>query len=72
MATNDGQLLIPVANKRVDTMIAGAETSQLHLLAIFNLFRIAITPFERNLGISVRVDEDVECAVTVQHGQESD
>ena len=63
-------ILAPVANKRIHSMIARAETPELHFLAVFNLFRVAIAPLKRDFGVSVCVHEYVESTVPIQHGQE--
>lgn len=64
--TNPPNLLIckPVANKSIDSMITRTEASQLHFLAILNLLCIAISPFHWHFRVSVRVDQDIECAVS--------
>lgn len=51
-------------------MIARAETSQLHLFAILNLLGVTVTPLQGNLGVGVGIDEDIEGAISIQHGQE--
>jgi len=51
-------------------MITRTKTPQLDLLPILDLLRIAVAPLQRHLGIRVRVDEDVERTVAVQHRQE--
>lgn len=45
-------------------MIARAETSQLHLLAILYLLGVAISPFNRHFGVRICIDQDIERAVT--------
>ena len=57
---------IPVAYKRIDSMIACAETSQLHLLSIFNLLCITITPFDRHIRVRVSIHKHVECTVAIE------
>lgn len=52
-------------------MIASAEASELHLLAILDLLRIAVAPFEWDIRVGVSIDKNVECAVSVEHWQES-
>ena len=62
---------LPITNKRVDPMVARAETSQLHLLPILNLLRVAISPFHRHFGVRICVDQDVERAIAgIELGQE--
>lgn len=53
-------------------MAVRRKAPQHHLLRILHLLRITITPFKRNLTVSIGVDQDVERAVAVQHGEESD
>ena len=61
----------PVANKRINSMIARAETPQLHLLPVFDLFSITVAPFNRDIGIGVGVHKHIESAVTVELWEES-
>lgn len=51
-------------------MIVRAETPQLHLLAVLDLLRVAVAPFDGHLRISIGIDEDVEGAVPVENGKE--
>lgn len=44
-------------------MIARAETPQLHLLPIFYLLRVAVSPFHRHFRVCIGVDQDIESAV---------
>jgi hypothetical protein len=60
----------PIANQRIHTMIARAETPQLHLLPVLDLLRIAIAPLHRHLAIGIRIHQHVERAVAVQLRQE--
>jgi hypothetical protein len=53
-------------------VITGTETPQLNLLTILDLFRITVSPFNRNIRVRVGVDHDVERAIAVQHWQERD
>jgi hypothetical protein len=46
-------------------MVAGAETSQLHLFSIPNLFCITVTPFYRNIRVGIGIDEDIERAIAI-------
>jgi hypothetical protein len=50
-------------------MIARAEASQLDLFAVLNLFGVAVAPFKRYFRVGVGVDQHIEGAVAVQHGQ---
>lgn len=51
-----------VANHGIYAMIACAETSQLYLFTALNLLSIAITPFNRNIRVGIRIDKNIECA----------
>lgn len=57
---------IPIAYKRINPMIARTETSQLHLFPVFDLFSVAITPFNGNIRVGVRIHKYIECAITVE------
>lgn len=52
-------------------MVARAEASQLYLFAILDFFGVAVAPLEWHVRICIGVDEHVEGAITVEHGQES-
>ena len=52
-------------------MIASAEASELHLLAILDFLCIAVAPFEWDIGVGISIDKNVECAVSVEHWQKS-
>ncbi len=65
-------LHILIANQRLHPMIARAETSKLHLLAVFDLLGIAISPFQGYLGLGICINEDIEGTIPIQHGQERD
>lgn len=45
-------------------MIARAETPQLHLLPIHYFLRVAISPFHWHFRVRIRVDQDIECAIS--------
>jgi len=62
----------PVAHHRIYAMVASSEASQLHLLATFNLFGIAISPLNRHVGIRVGIHKHIESARFGKFGQESD
>lgn len=51
-------------------MISSAETPQLHLLPVLDLFGVAISPLYRNVRISVSVDKDVESAIAIELWEE--
>lgn len=53
----------PITDKRINPMIARAETPQLHLLSIHYLLCVAISPFHWHFRVRVCVDQDIECAV---------
>lgn len=53
-------------------MVRSAEPTQLDTLAVLNLFGVGVAPFDRDIAVSVCVDEHVECAVTVELRQEGD
>lgn len=53
-------------------MIVRTKTPQHDLFGILDLLGIAVAPLERDLGVGVGVDEDVEGAVAVEHGEEGD
>jgi hypothetical protein len=44
----------------------------LHFLGVLDVFGITVTPFQRNFGILVGIDQDIEGAVAIKHGQECD
>ncbi len=47
-------------------MIARTEAPQLYLFPVFDLLSVAITPFNRNIRVGVRVHKHIERAVTVK------
>lgn len=51
-------------------MIVRAEAPQLHLLAVLDLLRVAVAPFDGHFRVSIGVDEDVEGAVPVENREE--
>lgn len=52
-------------------MITRTKTPQLHLLPIFNLFRIAIPPLHWYFRIRIRIHQHIERAIPIQLRQES-
>ena len=67
-----GALLVgqPIADQRVDPVVARAEAAQLHALAVGDLLGVAVAPLDRHLAVGVGVDEHVEGAVAVELRQE--
>lgn len=55
---------VPVADKCIDTVIAGTETAQLHFLAVLNLLRVAVAPLDRYVRVGIGIDQHIECAIT--------
>jgi hypothetical protein len=53
-------------------MVARTETPQLHLLAILDLLRIAISPLHRHFTIRIRIHQHIERAISIQLWQECD
>jgi len=53
-------------------MIARAEASQLHLLAILDLLRVTVPPLKRHIRVRVGIDQHVKRAIPVQNWKESD
>lgn len=62
----------PVADQCADPVIIGAEAPELDLLCVLNILGITVTPFHGYLGVSIGVDENVECAVAVEDREECD
>lgn len=60
----------PVTHERVNSVVARAKASELDSLRIIDLLSIAVTPLNRNVRISIGVDEDVEGTVTTELGKE--
>lgn len=52
-------------------MVICTEAPQLHFFGVFDLFGVAVAPFDRHFGIRISVDQDVEGTVSVQNGEES-
>jgi hypothetical protein len=48
----------------------GREAAQHHFLSVLDFFGVGITPFERDFGVGVCVDEHVEGTVPIEHGEE--
>lgn len=53
-------------------MVVRTEASQLYLLRVLDLFRVAIAPFNGHFGVGIGVNENVEGAVSIKHGKECD
>lgn len=51
-------------------MVICTEAPELHLLGVFDLLGVAVAPFDRDFGVCVRIHEHVECAVSVENGEE--
>lgn len=61
-----------VADKRANTVVVGAEAAELDFLGVLDLLSIAVTPFHRDIRVSIGVDEDVESAIAIENGEEGD
>ena len=65
-------VLLPqsITNQRINTVVRRTETPQLHSLAIFDFFRVRISPFNRDITIRVGIHQDIEGAVPAQLREE--
>lgn len=54
-----------VANESANTMVVGAEATQLHLFGILDLFSITISPLHGHFRVRVSVNQHIEGAVSV-------
>jgi hypothetical protein len=53
-------------------VVARAEGSQLHFFAVLDFFGVAVAPLERDVGICIGIHQHIECAIAIEHRQESD
>lgn len=51
-------------------MVICAEASELHLLGVFDLLRVAVAPFDRHFRVCVRIYEHIECAIPIENRKE--
>lgn len=52
-------------------MVVGTEAAQLDLFCILDLLGVTVAPFHGHFGVGIGVDKHVECAISVQNGEES-
>ena len=69
---SESLLNIPVRHQRVDAVAVRREAPQHDLLGVLDLLRVTVAPLERHVTIGIGVHQHVECAVAVEHRQESD
>lgn len=60
----------PVADECAHTVIIGTETAQLNLFGVLDFLGVTVTPFHRHFRVGIGINEHVECAISVQHGEE--
>lgn len=60
-----------IADQRLNPVIICTKASQLHFFGVLDLLGVTVAPFNRHFGVCIGVDQDVEGAVTVKDGEES-
>ena len=61
----NGLVCHSVANESTNTVIISTEASQLNLFRVLDLLCIAITPFHRHIGVSISIDKNIKCAISI-------
>lgn len=51
-------------------MIVGTETAQLYFLGVLDFLGVTVTPFHGHFRVGIGINEYVEGAISVQHGEE--
>jgi hypothetical protein len=68
----DPLLAQSIADNRIDAVIRRTEAPQLHPFAVLNLLGVGVPPFDGDVAVGIGVDEDVECAIAAELGEEGD
>lgn len=55
----------PIAHQSFHPVVIRTKASQLHFLAVLDFFGITVSPFDWDLRICIRINENIEGAVPV-------